>query len=74
MKKLIKAIPEAVSIASGMINNKPILTVCGALCLWSKLRNVATITVSKEQAFVRKNVILTMKFHFIRGLPPRMIY
>lgn len=52
MKKLIKAIPEAVSIASGMINNKPILTVCGALCLWSKLRNVATIKVSKEQAFV----------------------
>ena len=38
IRKLIETIPEVV-------------TICGALSLWIKLRDIATINISKEQAF-----------------------
>lgn len=52
IRKLIEAIPEAVSIGAGMVCDNPVITICGALSLWCKLRDVATIDISKEQAFV----------------------
>lgn len=52
IRKLIEAIPEAISIGAGMVCNNHIATVCGALSLWLKLRDIATINISKEQAFV----------------------
>ena len=52
IRKLIEAIPEVVSIGAGMISDNHIVTVCGALSLWLKLRDIATINISKEQAFV----------------------
>ena len=29
-----------------------VITICGALSLWLKLKDIATINISKEQAFV----------------------
>lgn len=52
IRKLIEAIPEVVSIGAGMVSDNHIVTVCGALSLWLKLRDIATINISKEQAFV----------------------
>lgn len=52
IRKLIEAIPEVVSIGAGMACDNHIVTVCGALSLWLKLRDIATINISKEQAFV----------------------
>ena len=52
IRKLIEAIPEVVSIGAGMVCDNHIVTVCGALSLWLKLRDIATINISKEQAFV----------------------
>lgn len=52
IRKLIEAIPEVVSIGAGMVCDNYIVTVCGALSLWLKLRDIATINISKEQAFV----------------------
>ena len=52
IRKLIEAIPEVISIGVGMVCDNHIVTVCGALSLWLKLRDIATISISKEQAFV----------------------
>lgn len=52
IRKLIEAIPEFVSIGTGMVCENPVITICGALSLWLKLRDIATINISKEQAFV----------------------
>lgn len=52
IKKLINALPDAVSLGIGMSSENPIVVVCGALSLWLKLKDVATISISKEQAFV----------------------
>lgn len=52
IRKLIEAIPEVVSIGTSMVCDSYIVTVCGALSLWLKLRDIATINISKEQAFV----------------------
>lgn len=52
IRKLIEAIPEVISIGTGMVCDNHIVTVCGALSLWLKLRDIATINISKEQAFV----------------------
>lgn len=52
IRKLIEAIPEVISIGAGMVCDNHIVTVCGALSLWLKLRDIATINISKEQAFV----------------------
>lgn len=52
IRKLIEAIPEVVSIGAGMVCDNLVVTICGALSLWLKLRDIATINISKEQAFV----------------------
>ncbi len=52
IKKLINALPDAVSLGIGMSSENPIVVVCGALILLLKLKDVATISISKEQAFV----------------------
>ena len=52
IKKLVESIPEIVSIGAGMVCDNHIITVCGALSLWLKLRDIATINISKDQAFV----------------------
>lgn len=52
IRKLIETIPEVISIGAGMVCDNHIVTVCGALSLWLKLRDIATINISKEQAFV----------------------
>ncbi len=52
IRKLIEAIPEVISIGTGMVCDNLIVTICGALSLWIKLRDIATINISKEQAFV----------------------
>lgn len=52
IRKLIEAIPEVVSIGTGMVCDNLIVTICGALSLWLKLRDIATINISREQAFV----------------------
>lgn len=52
IRKLIESIPEVISIGAGMVCDNHIVTVCGALSLWLKLRDIATINISKEQAFV----------------------
>lgn len=50
--KLIEAIPEIVSVGAGMVCDNFVITICSALSLWIKLRDIATIKISKEQAFV----------------------
>lgn len=52
IRKLIESIPEGISIGAGMVCDNHIVTVCGALSLWLKLRDIATINISKEQAFI----------------------
>ena len=52
IRKLIEAIPEVVSIGTGMACDNLVITICGALSLWLKLKDIATINISKEQAFV----------------------
>lgn len=51
IRKLIEAIPDVVSIGAGMVCDNLIVTVCGAFSLWLKLRDIATVSISKEQAF-----------------------
>lgn len=50
-RKLIEAIPDVVSIGAGMACDNLVVTVCGAFSLWLKLRDIATVSISKEQAF-----------------------
>ena len=53
MRKLIESLPEVVTIGAGMVcDNNNTVAICGALSLWLKLRDIATINISKEQAFV----------------------
>lgn len=52
IRKLIEEIPEVVSIGTSMVCDNLVITICGALSLWRKLRDIATINISKEQAFV----------------------
>lgn len=52
MEKLIKSIPEIVSIGSDFPADNPISTICGALSLWNKLIDLATVEITKEQAFI----------------------
>ena len=51
IKELIEAIPEVVSIGAGMVCDNLVITVCGAFSLWLKLRDIATVSITKEQAF-----------------------
>ena len=51
IKELIEAIPEVVSIGAGMVCDNLVITVCGALSLWLKLRDIATVSITREQAF-----------------------
>ena len=51
-RKLISAIPEIIPIGYGIANDAPILKICGALGLWKILRDVLTVEITKEQAFV----------------------
>lgn len=52
IRKLMEAIPDMVSVGAGMTYDNLLLTVCAALSLWVKLRDIATVEISKEQAFV----------------------
>ena len=52
MRKLIESLPEVVTIRAGMVCDNNIVTICGALSLCLKLSDIATINISKEQAFV----------------------
>ena len=52
IKNLIEAIPEMTSIGAGMVCENPLIIVCGAFSLWLKLRDIATLKISQEQAFV----------------------
>lgn len=52
IRRLIEAIPEVASIGAGMMGENHFFTICGALSLWMKLRDIATVSISKEQAFV----------------------
>ena len=52
IKELIEAIPEVVSIGTGMACNNLVFTVCGAFSLWLKLRDIATVCITREQAFI----------------------
>ncbi len=51
IRKLMETIPEVVTVGAGMVCDNLIVTICGALSLWIKLRDIATINISKEQAF-----------------------
>ena len=51
IKELIEAIPEVVSIGAGMVCDNLVITVCGAFSLWLKLRYIATVSITREQAF-----------------------
>lgn len=51
IKELIEAIPEVVSIGAGMVCDNLVITVCGAFSLWLKLRDIATVSITREQAF-----------------------
>lgn len=52
IKKLIDAIPGVIEIVVGVNADVPILLVCAALNLWKTLRDVSTVEISKDQAFV----------------------
>lgn len=52
IRKLVESIPEVVSIGVGMACDNLVVTICGAFSLWLKLRDIATVSISKEQAFV----------------------
>jgi len=49
---LIESLPELVSLGVGMISENPIIVVCGALSLCRKLIDNASLSISKEQAYV----------------------
>ena len=51
IKELIEAIPEVVSIGAGMVCDNLVIIVCGAFSLWLKLRDIATVSITREQAF-----------------------
>lgn len=51
MKKLIEAIPAIVCSGTSMACDNFVVIICGAFCLWLKLRDIATINITKEQAF-----------------------
>ena len=52
IKKLIETIPSVVEMAISIAINMPILQVCAALNIWKTLRNILTVEISREQAFV----------------------
>lgn len=53
IRKLIESIPEIVSIGAGIAaSNDLIIILLGALGLWLKMKSIATVNISKEQAFV----------------------
>lgn len=52
IKNLIETIPDIVSLGIGMASENQIITICGALNLWLKLRGVVSVSISKDQAFV----------------------
>lgn len=52
IKKLIDAVPDILELAIGVTTDIPILQVCAALNLWKTLRNVSTVQITKDQAFV----------------------
>ncbi len=52
IKNLIEFLPELVSLGVGMISENPIIVVCGALSLCRKLIDNASLSISKEQAYV----------------------
>ena len=51
-RKLISAIPDIIQIGYGIVEDVPILKICGALGLWKILRDIVTVDITKEQAFV----------------------
>lgn len=52
IKKLVDAFPSMIEMAVSMAVDIPILKICAGLNLWKSLRNIATVEISKEQAFV----------------------
>lgn len=52
IKDLIDSIPSMVELAISIATEIPILQVCAALNLWKSLREIITVEISKEQAFV----------------------
>lgn len=52
IRKLVEAIPEVISIGSAMACDNLVFTISGAFSLWLKLKDIATFSISKEQAFV----------------------
>ncbi len=50
--KLIKSLPELITFEVSIISDIHILRVCAALMLWTKLLDMMTIEITKEQAVV----------------------
>lgn len=52
IRKLIESIPSAVEMAVSIAIDFPILKICAALNLWQKMKEIFTVEISKEEAFV----------------------
>lgn len=52
IRKLIDTIPNVVEMAISIATNIPVLQICSALNIWKALREVLTVEITKEQAFV----------------------
>ena len=49
---LVSSIPEFTVSAFGIATDAPILKVCAALEIWKTIRDICTVNISKDQAFV----------------------
>ena len=52
IKDLIETIPSMVEMAVSIAMDMPVLQVCAALNLWKSIRDVFTVEISKDQAFL----------------------
>lgn len=52
LKSLVNAVPGVIEAVAGSYTDMPILKVCAALNIWKAIRNILTIEINKEQAFV----------------------
>ena len=52
MRQLISAIPSLVEVGISIATDIPILKICAALNIWKSLRDIFTVEITKEQAFV----------------------
>lgn len=71
IKKLIDAVPGIIEIVVGVNAEMPILLVVAALSLWKTIRDVSTVEITKDQAFVIvalwKNCNTAQKIELDRG-------